>query len=885
MRHFKRSGKISRAGLLASAGAFASLAVGHSSLSAQEIDSEVASDNPEQNEIVVTGSFIRRDAGDSASPISIVGRDALEDVGIVNTVDFIRSATINTGSEVNADIFSSGGVTGTAQYNLRGLGLASTLVLVNGRRAPLSSVTAANSLQFVDINTLLPQIAIDRVEILKDGAASLYGSDAVAGVVNNITRDKFVGGEVFFDYRDGQADQRNIQVDGIYGFEIGDSTNIVVSASYFDQTELLASERPFATVSSGVGSPGAFFPLAADGSPVGGPQSDPLCGVVDGTPSSFPGGPGVCSFDLSPFTDLISEDERFIAMVTLRHAFAGGHELSVDVNYAHRETLRTGAPSFPGLRPILVPLTHPRIADAPVFAVPSPPLAQLQFFGRPFGSGFDPIDSLFEDDVFRISAGLSGPISDNWDYDFAVTYGSISGLNSTRNDVLFEELQNAINDGTFNPFATALNGTAPNSQDVIDDIRVEANSFTDTELFVAEGYVTGDLFELPGGTAGLAIGAQFRRNERTVDADENFNNEALFFLVGIADSQGSQNAFSVFAETILPVTDWLEVQAALRYEEYNIDSVGSSLDPKIAVLIKPIDAISLRASFSTAFRAPQVSQLVGEAVAVGGVFDPIAGAVVFPPIRSSGNPNLLPEEADTFNAGITFKPIGGLTFEVDYWRFEYENLISAENATGLVLADPFGPNVIRSPSGALQEVQIDLINAPSLQTDGLDFNIAYQTNIGETDNTFGILFGATHILSYDLVTGPGSDPINLAGFRNTANIGNASPEWRANGTVFLGIGGFNLSATGRFIDSFTNDSPGFEGETINSQLTVDTQVSFNLNELRLVEGRFEPTLTLGAINLFNDDPPLANTSNAFPIATRVHDPRGRIVYLRAGIAF
>ncbi|MEP5173380.1 MAG: TonB-dependent receptor [Erythrobacter sp.] len=872
-----------RTKLAAAAGSMAFAAATVTPAYAQDADTD--EEVVEDSEIIVTGSFIRRDAADSASPISIIGRDSLEEVGIINSVDFIRSATINTGSEVNADIFSSGGVTGTAQYNLRGLGLGSTLVLVNGRRANLSSVTAANSLQFVDINTLLPQIAIERVEILKDGASTLYGSDAVAGVVNHITRDNFVGGELFFDYRDGQADQRNFQIDGIYGWEVGPATNIVLSASYVNQSRLLASERPFATVSSGLGSPGAFFPLAADGSPLGGPVADPLCGVVAGTPSSFPGGPGVCNFDLSPFTDLVSDDERFLGMATIRHELAGGHELYLDVNYSYRRTLRTGAPSFPGLRPILVPLTHPQIADAPTFSVPSPPLAQLQFFGRPFGFGFDPIDSVFEDDVFRIVGGVQGPISDTWNYDFALTYGTIEGLNSTRNDVLFDELQNAINDGTFNPFATALDGTAPNSQEVIDDIRVIADVITNTELFVAEGVVTGDLFELPGGTAGLAIGAQFRRNERRVDADETFNSEALFFLIGIADSAGSQNAFSFFVETVLPVTDWLEVQGALRYEEYNIDSVGSSFDPKIAVLIRPIDEISLRASFSTAFRAPQVSQLVGEAVAVGGVFDPIAGAVVFPPIRSVGNPDLLPEEADTFNAGVTFKPVPGLTFEVDYWRFEYSNLISAENPTGLVLADPFGDAVIRSPSGALQEVQIDLINAPSLETDGLDFNLAYQTGIGNSDNTVGVSVGATRILSYNLVATPGDDPTDLTGFRNTTNIGNASPEWRANGSILLGVSAFNLSVTGRFIDSFINDSPGFEGEVIDSQFTVDTQLSVNLQDLGLSGGGIEPTLSIGAINLFNDDPPLANTSNAFPIATRVHDPRGRIVYVRAGVAF
>lgn len=874
-----------RVNLFTTAGMLAFACGGISPLHAQEQPSEEATEGEEEKVIVVTGSFIRRDATDSPSPISILGRESLEQVGIVNAVDYVKTATINTGSEFNADIFSQGGSTGTAQYNLRGLGLGSTLVLVNGRRGVLSGVTANNALQFVDINILMPQIMIDRVEILKDGASTLYGSDAVAGVVNNITRDKFTGAEIFVDYRNGQADQRTVQVDAIAGFEIGESTNLVIGASYVDQSRLLASDRSFATVTSGVGSPGAFFPLAASGAPVGGPQSDPLCGVVGGIPSSFPGGPGVCNFDLAPFTDLVSDDERFLAMVTLRHETEGGTELFLDLNYSHRRTFRTGAPSFPGLRPLFVPLTHPRIGDAPTFAVPSPPLAQLRFFGRPLGTGFDPINSVFEDDLFRVVAGVRGEFNDKWNYDFAITYGENDGLESTRNDVLFDELQAAITSGDFNPFGTALNGVAPNSQAVIDTFRADADINTKSRIFVAEGVVSGDIFELPGGSAGIAIGAQYRRLSRDYDPNDLLNAERFYFVIGGADSSGSQQAYSVFAEAIFPITDWLEVQTAIRYEEYDIDSVGGSVDPKIAVLVRPSDSISLRASFSTAFRAPQLPQLNEQTVSTGGVFDPIAGAVLFPPVRSIGNPDLLPEEANTYNMGATFNPVPGLTFELDYWRFEYDNLITAENATAVVAADPFGPQVIRSAGNVLQEVSVNLINAPSLETDGLDFSLRYKTNLGDSDNTIGLFATATHILSYDLLTAPGGAVQELAGFRNFSNIGTATPRWRANATGSLNIAGQNLAITGRYISSFTNDTGSTPGDRIDDWFTVDAQLTLDLQKFGLGSDNVRPTLAIGAINLFNQQPPFADTTNAFPIATKVHDPRGRTLYVRAGIAF
>ena len=218
-------------------------------------------ENSEIDEIVVTGSYIKRDPSNSASPLAIIDRETFEDLGIANPIDFVRFLTINTGSEFNPDIFTVGGTAGTSQYNLRGLGLGSTLTLLNGRRA----VGAGSNASFVDINTLMPQIAVERVEILKDGASSLYGSDAVAGVVNHITRDDFVGAEVVFDYRNGQGSQETFQGDAIFGGEFGpNDTNVVLSLSYVNQSRLLASDQDFATVSSGVGSPGSFFLLDGD---------------------------------------------------------------------------------------------------------------------------------------------------------------------------------------------------------------------------------------------------------------------------------------------------------------------------------------------------------------------------------------------------------------------------------------------------------------------------------------------------------------------------------------------------------------------------------------------------------------------------------------------
>ncbi len=844
--------------------------------------------NNNLEEIIITGSFIKRNPADSASPLSIIDRSVLDDQGVSNPIDFVKFLTINTGSEFNSDIFASGAGVGTAQYNLRGLGLASTLVLMNGRRNVLSGVGIGSNLSFIDINNLLPNIMIDRVEILKDGASTLYGSDAVAGVVNHITRDKYVGGDVRLEYRSGTADQDGYQLEALYGWET-ENTNYVLAASYIDQSGLLASETGFAEVSSGVGSPGSFFPQTRGGTTIGGPRADRLCGVVGGRPSSFPGGPGVCNFDLAPFTDVVPEDERFLAMFSIRHEMANGTEFFADFNYSKRETLRAGAPSFPGLTPISVPLNHPRViaGDAPNFGDLPAPLGQLRYLGRPFGTGFDLVSSRLEDDYYRVSTGFRGDINDTWSFDVALTYGKGDHVSATTNDVLADVLQGSINNGSFNPFATAISGVAPNDPAVIDSIRADLVFDIDSTLTVLDAVVSRDLFELGGGTAGLALGAQYRKNEREKDYNDLANAERFYFLIGGPDTGGDVAATALFAELALPFTEWLEVQAALRYEDYNVNGIGDSVDPKIGVLIRPNDQWAIRGSYSTSYRAPLPAQLFESGVSVGAAFDPVAGSVIFAPVRTIGNQDLEPEQATNYNLGFTFAPNDTFSLSFDYWNFEYEDLITVQSATGIVIANLSNPSlggVIRA-NGVLQEIQRTLINAPSLETDGIDLTANYNAQF-DNGLTLGILASATQILNYDLIETPGTPALDLVGSRNYNNSGSATPELRANLTFVAEKGPVRGSLTARFIDEFENDTGANPGETIDSWTTYDAQLSINLSDLGLFSSSsFTPLITIGATNLTDEEPPEADTTNAFPIATRVHDPRGRSVYVKFGGEF
>ena len=184
-------------------------------------------------EVVVTGSYIRRTSQfDSPSPIESVDATAIEAIGAKNIADIVQTLTINTGSQNNPDAFTQNSTVGTSNFNLRGLGVASTLVLLNGRRQVLTGLPTNDGLNFVDTSSLVPMIAVDNIEILKDGAAALYGSDAVAGVVNFLTRDNFEGLELSADYQfiSDEGDASEYVIQGLYGAQ-GERSSIIAANS------------------------------------------------------------------------------------------------------------------------------------------------------------------------------------------------------------------------------------------------------------------------------------------------------------------------------------------------------------------------------------------------------------------------------------------------------------------------------------------------------------------------------------------------------------------------------------------------------------------------------------------------------------------------------
>jgi iron complex outermembrane recepter protein len=870
------------------------------------VDVAAQSEDGTNNDIVVTGSRLRRPAADGASPISVTDRDALEDSGQASLGNVVANLTINTGSQFNSDLQGQGGTVGTAGFNLRGLGLNSTLVLLNGTRSVEYAINNNVGDTFVDVNSLVPQIAIQRMEILKDGAAALYGSDAVAGVANFITRSDFSGVEVQAGYQDlTTGSQPDYSISGIVGGGT-DRFHAVFAVSYTDRDILTTGEKPQLTAGrdvSPLGQPGTFIPLAripgAGGviglNPVGPPTPDPLCGnpQVGGLPD--PAGPGArfCRSDVTNFNTLLPSDRRIQLHGEVRVDLTDDVRLSANFGYASSQSEALGYPGNPLLFFPIIPANNP--GNPFRYTTPFGPPGSGQFIGDPIpvrflGRAFGPLDGgrtyVFRHDLARFGADLRVKLPANWEANLHYGYGQ-SAAESDRPDLDRDQFIRALacqagpnNNLCFNPFANsrlAAPGSLQfNSQAVLDVINVVSRERLTRDLHNVVLSANGNVLSLPGGDAALAVGVEYRGESINGNYSDLANRDGLAFFLGDPDFKGSRSVWAGFAELGLPITSDLDLQLAARFESY---PTGSSFNPKVGAVWRATDAITVRGSYGTSFRAPNLFQLFGFTTGVEAIDDPLTGQSNFnPAIRTNANRNLANENSNAIALGVDFSPVSRLRFSVDYWRFDFKNRIVREVPQQILNANPLDPRVIRDPATfQIQRIDVNFINAASFKTDGVDFTLTYNIPT-DSAGTFAIAADATRVLSYDIrqsATGPAIDGL---GNRNFSNIGVSSPAWRGSLGLNWSLNPVSASITGRYIDAYRDDRVG--GTRINDQLTVDANVSINFagaNSDRRLE------LTVGAINLFDTQPPSAISQQGFDATT--HDPRGRVLYARVTAGF
>jgi len=891
---------------------------------APEPEVVAAREEADPEAMVVTGSRIKRSASLAASaPVEVLDTKAIARTGASNVSDLVQLLTAAQGSGFQGGGSpgnAGGGAYGTASINLRGLGAASTLVLVNGRRmVPSGGGGGAES--FADVG-VIPLAAIERVEILKGGGSAIYGADAVGGVVNIITRSAWNGLRLQLDGQGTtRADHGEFTVSGAYGAKT-ERSRLTLALSYSRRSELRSDKRSFSRQANidVNGNPGTFILPGFDpASPMRTRFPDPGCTNAEGsTLQPIPGTDDVnCIFNFSRFFTLISGLER-------AHVFgSGSFDLSKHVTlFAEAQVQRArtniyATPAYSVPPPLLVvPADH---VDNP-FGRPA------TFVGRPFGAAAGAQNTVIGDDTFRMVAGARGDIPsdviEDWDWELSGSWG-VSRYTSFVTDTLREPLTRALNScsdpkdlsGCFNPFFSAVDGTGtPNSQKVVDSIYGTATTVSEHFLQTYHAGTSGSLFDLPGGPLGAAVGAELRHERRQTQTDHDSTEQRYTFFLGSTDAHASRDVLSGYVELRWPFWAGIELQTALRVERYtDIDRTtpspfaGLSVTP--AKILGPenvpaaLRKLSLTGQVTSAFRAPTLYQAnPGFSVVPTPLRIPGNPLPIYSPVQNFGDPSLQPERALVFTGGIHYQPIDALQLYAELWQYDYRNRIALDSAQQVLDRDlmqlesgqPGDPRVVRDPAtGDLVRVQLTQRNiAGKVSTSGIDFG----ATLTFRDATFGLIsIGAqgTLTLSYTIPRAQAAgrrvlmqtleplhctaDRCEAVGSRNYNTIAPPLPRLRVHAPIVWALDNHIATVMLHYTSGIANDNdvqPDGQLGWLSAQLTCDLQYGYTIPDWI---GK-ELSLRVGVYNVFDTLPPATRDNNGFE--TMLYDPRGRMAYLK-----
>lgn len=766
---------------------------------AQSSSAQSAGDDGTIATVVVTGSNIKRINVDGPNPVQIITQEELQASSKVTVADVLRSVSANTGN-ANNETSNSGWSAGSAGIGLRGLSQKNTLVLLNGRRlANYGFPNGGLSDTFVNLNAL-PLVAVERLDVLKDGASAVYGSDAVAGVVNIITRQNFQGFDA--DASWGSSDEGGMDtlranfIGGIGDLDT-DGYNILFSFDGYDRERLDQDERRLTRSGiytdkaggrwDGWTPKGARFLVGGDSVPFLDAQGNCPTGMELVPSGPLDGRAGdTCAINLVPYTTLIPGTERYQGFVNATVRINDNVEAFGEVLYSHIR----GASIF-GSSPYFT-------LEGGRFALNADTgLAEAVPNILPAGNPYNPygVDTQIEytffdlgqsvktnrSDAYRALAGVRGSL-DRWDWEF-----SAFTAQSKEEEIVSGGFANrwglfaALDDGSLN-----LHNPSATPASVLDSISLRTLRPAKSKLYGADFKFTGDLFSLPAGIVGFAAGIEWRteelvsRNPWQIDA-------GLQIRPAIAAIDGKREVTAGYAEVNVPITSDLEVQLAARGDYYS--DFGSAFSPKVSFRWQPLDVVGVRGAASRGFRAPSLSENSSSTnIGYGQVNDPydpdVPGSRQSPTNFTVGNPNLDPERTRSFNFGFVLTPWASTSLSVDWYRIELDNLIGTNNVIAIVERND--PNdVIRDARGKLQSVYNRYQNLSELKTSGLDVELSHRWNTASFGD-FGLTSAYTHVLEYRRPVTVGGPLVDYAG----NNRGPALPKNKATTTLNWELGDF-----------------------------------------------------------------------------------------------
>jgi iron complex outermembrane recepter protein len=863
--------------------------------------------------VEVTGSNIRRPDTDSALPVQILTREDILRSGAATSAELLSKVSANIlgfNDQVSIGEFARPGL---SSANLRGIGDGSTLVLLNGRRI----ANYAFSGGAVDLNAI-PLTAIDRVEILKDGASAIYGTDAIAGVVNFILRKDFEGFEATGHgawTEHGGADQRQAIVSAGYGDLSTDRFNVFATISYRKEDALRAVDRPFSRTgyipAEGINQlSGASFPanIQLPSGRLVNPAVATGCAPPASIPATLPGSPvPVCGYDFPGTIDIIPPVERTGAVARATFQVDADNQLFAEANYAYNRFVLRNSPAAvfqgPGISsvPVAYPATGPYYPTEFAAANGISGDVNLRYRTVPLGLETDATDTK----AWRGIAGAEGAVW-GWSYGTAITYSEnrqtdrlVSGY------VSLQRFIPALAGGLINPFGpSGAEGDAllASTQIVGDQHHAKASTL-DFDVKASK-----EIYALPGGPLAIAFGGEARR-ERL----DNVYSQAWTSgdILGVGSNQqstsGARTVEALFVEASVPVVKGFEAQIAARYDHYG--DFGDTTNPKIALRWQPARSLLLRTSWGTGFRAPTLYDLFTP-VSYGGSpsadqRDPLRCPITHLPAdcpgaflnsfrtASGGNPSLRPEESEQFNAGIVWEPVTGLSLSSDYWKINKRDVIAALNTAVVfgqfdryaqtnIIRGPVDPNFPDLP-GPIETVVLTNQNLGNLRTSGIDVDVKWRgpvTSIG----AFGLGLDATYVLTWAEQLDGIHYMSSLA--RNGFGIIGPVPRWKHYATLNWDYGHWGATLAQTYQSGYVDANVDRTGRPLAvAPRSVGSYEVWDLQER--YSGFQNTTIALGVKNVMDRAPPFSNQTFTRQIGydPKYADPRGRIFYARLTYTF
>ena len=850
--------------------------------------------------IEVTGSHIPRVEGETALPVQIIKREEIERSGAATAAELLNRVSANVNGFNDARSIGNSNNPGFAGASLRGLGEGSTLVLLNGRRLANYAFNAAA----VDLNSI-PLAAVERVEILKDGASAIYGTDAIAGVINFITRKDYHGAKFtgqLGETEHGGGGHKQATVSAGLGNLSVDRFNIFATLDYQKDAALRARDRTFSRTgfipaegvnqllptafpaNIRVGRRGIFNPLLATGCapPVALPTTN-----NDVFAAPF------CGFDPASLIDILPPSERTNLVGRATFQLNADHQLFAEYVYSHNRFLFGVAPTpvaeFFTFNhdPILYPVGGPFYPTA--FAAANGISGDLRLAYRTVPLG--PRKNLVKTDAQRLVLGAEGLVA-GWNYNAALSHSENSQKDILASGYVSEQkLLDALATGLINPFGpSGPEGDALLAGSQIMGEFHRAKGTTDN----IDARFSREITQLAAGPLALALGTEARREKLDDIFAPVANSGDILAGGGQQNSKSeSRSVQSAFAELNIPIVKGLEAQLAARYDHYS--DFGNTTNPKIALRWQPAKTLLLRTSYGTGFRAPTLPDLF---TPLSRNFTDFRSDPQRCPVTnletdcdaqfktfSGGNPKLKPEESEQFTLGVVWEPVTGFSVGLDFWKINKTQAIGTltEETLFQSFARFEATNIVRGPvdpafpnlPGPIQTVLETNQNLGNLRTSGVDLELAYlfpRTSIGR----FSLNLNGTYSHDWRQQI----DGVNYISNLGLYVNGSAVQRWRHTLALNWDNGAWGATLAQIYFSGYTdsNAEPG-QNRRVAPYDVWDIQGSYSgIRNFKFV---------LGIRNLFDRAPPFSNQEDTFQLGYDPHyaDPRGRLYYGRLTYSF